>query len=165
MNAYLTVGPVRLKYALVVFTQVTTGFSLSYQMCVLGLHAALEALFAPSGGGNYAKTLGARLGSQLSSYDYGMGICDWIEKHYTTERHSLSHGSWQFSPDPPRFDKRKDDFGRLHEIVRLSLLGFLSLGPKEVAFLDLTGKNLQRALDRITPANGGFIRGQKMWLP
>jgi hypothetical protein len=164
MNGYLTAGPARLKYALMMFTQVTGGFSLSYQMCVLGLYATLEALFAPSGGRNYAKTLGARLGAYLSSYDKGMGICDWIEKHYQAERHSLSHGFWQFSPDSGHFDERKKDFGKVHEIVRLSLLGFLSMDPKETAFFNLTGKKLQRALDDLMPASGEFIQGQTMWL-
>jgi hypothetical protein len=164
MSGYLTAGPDRLKYALMMFTQVTSGFSLSYQMCVLGLYAALEALFAPSGGRNYAKTLGGRVGAFLSAYDNGVGICAWLEQHYLAERHSLAHGFWQFSSDTDRRDGRTQEFGMVHEIVRVSLLGFLSMAPDETALLNLTGKRLQRALDGLTPADGDFVKGQRMWL-
>ena len=160
----LSAGPNRLKFAIMMFTQVTSGFSLSYQMCVLGLYAALEALFEPSGGRNYAKTLGLRLGAYLSSYDNGVGVADWIEKHYQSERHSLSHGFWQFSPDSQSFNQRKEEFGIIHEIARLALLGFLSMDQKKVRFLDLTKKKRQHALDNLKPASGDFIQSQKMWL-
>lgn len=165
MNENLTAGPNRLKYAIMMFTHVTSGFSLSYQMCVLGLYAVLEALFAPSRSGkNYAKTLGMRLGAFLSSYDNIVWIPDWIEKHYQSDRHSLSHGFWQLSPDSHHFNQRKEEFGIVHEIARLSLLGFLSMDPKEIRYLDLSSKKLQQALDNIKPASGDFIQGQKMWL-
>lgn len=164
MNRCFTNGPVRLKYALMMFTQVTSGFSLSYQMCILGLYATLEALFAPSRGGNYAKTLGARLGAYLSAYDNGIGIADWVEKNYRAERHSLAHGAWQFSPDTAHFNERTQDFGKVHEIARLSLLGFLSSDTNDLAILHLRGTKLQRALDDLTLARGEFIRGQRMWI-
>lgn len=162
MMECMTAGPTRLKYSLVMFSQVTNGFSLSYQMSVLALYAALEALFAPSG--NYAKTLGVRTGKYLSPYDSGLGICGWIEKHYREARHPLSHGFWQFSPNPSYIDVRSCEFGILHEIVRLALLGFLSMEANEVSFLDQNGTKLQKALDNTKPANGQYLQGQKMWL-
>lgn len=164
INSSIQTGPERLKCALMMFTQITTGFSTSYQMCVLGLYTALEALFEPSGRSNYAKTLGSRVGQFLSSFDEGIGIGDWIQRHYISERHSLSHGFWQFSPDPNHFSTRQTEFGKLHEILRLSLLGFLSMEPTAVAFLALPKKKRQQPLDDLKPATGDFLRGQKMWL-
>lgn len=163
MMMCMSAGPIRLKYSMVMFSQVTNGFSHSYQMGVLALYAALEALFAPKGK-NYAKRLGGRVGAYLSSYDHGLGISGWIEKHYLAERHSLSHGFWQFSPDSVRVATRSNEFGIIHEITRLVLLGFLSMDTYDVLFLDQNGPQLQKVLDNTKPANGQYLQGQKMWL-
>jgi hypothetical protein len=161
----LTAGPIRLKYAFTLFSQVTNGFSRSYQMAVLGLYSALEALFSPSGARkNDAQTLGTRVGAYLSAYDTGKTLGDWITLHYRDERHSLSHGFWHFSPDHAQAQERSVDFGKLHETVRLSLLGFLSMSAAEAKFLELRGRKLQHALDSITSASGQFLQNQRMWL-
>ncbi len=161
----LTDAPSRLKYALTLFAQVTNGFSLSYQMNVLSLYAALEALFSPSVGNyDYGKVLGTRIGAYLAIYDNGNDLSAWITKHYVQDRHRLSHGSWMFSIDYSRAQERNIDFGMLHEITRISLLGFLSMNADEVSFLNLHKNKFQQAIDNIKPANGEFLQGQKMWL-
>jgi len=157
-------GPLtRLKYAYVLFSQVTNGFAMSYQMSMLGLYGALEAIFAPHVG-NYAKLLGKRVQSFLQNVPTDVPIGEWLASHYEKERHALSHGHWQFSPDPDHRQERNADFGRLHEIVRLCLLGLLSAEKTSLQFYAQRKKTLQSALDRLLPARGTFIEGQRMWL-
>lgn len=151
----------RLKYAFMLFSQVTCGFSLSYQMSVLALFAALEALFAPHKG-NYGMLLGSRVGRYLAKFDTDRSLEKWLSDQYIRERHSLSHGFWQFSPDVEHTSERNMNFGKLHEIVRLCLLGFLSEDADNLSFMFLRGRKLQSKLDNLPPANGIFLQGQHM---
>lgn len=169
----LTQGPARLRNAFVLFSQVTNGWTVSYQMSVLGLYSALESLFAPSvqSRGNYAQTLGARVGSFLTPYSNGVNLNHWITQHYEKERHPLSHGFWQIDPRQSPSTNKRNDLGTLHEVLRLSLLGFLSLNSNELAFLNLDpGADpkkqrtaLQNGLEALQPAAGDFLTGQRMW--
>lgn len=165
MNECMVSGPSRLRNAAVLFTQVTNGYSFSYQMSVMGMYSALESLFAPSSGDTtYAKTLGKRIANYLASYARDISLSDWIEKHYRDQRHSLSHGSWEMSPDEQIAQKKRKDFGILHETLRLSILGFLSTSNDDLAFLSKSGPPLKCGLDSLPPAQGALLKNQTMWL-
>lgn len=152
----------RLKLAVVLFSQVTIGFSKSYQMAYLTLFVALEALFAPTG--NKAKTLASRVSSFLEPFDSDKTMKDRLEDEYKTGRSSLSHGIWSFSPNEKMSEDRQERFGYLHEITRLSILGFLSMGEIRWAGLSQSGTKLHRELDSLGHAKGKFIQGQSFWL-
>jgi len=59
-------GFTKLQTALIFFGQVTVGKSSSFQLCHMGLFAALEAMFVPSG--NKALTLSRRVSSFLRNF-------------------------------------------------------------------------------------------------
>ena len=122
----------------------------------------MEALFAP-GKGNYGALLGSRVGKYLAKFDIDGSLGKWLRDQYIKERHPLSHGFWQFSPDTNHARERNVTFGKIHEIVRLCLLGFLSLDDESLSFMSLSGKKLQYVLDNLSPANGTFLSGQHMW--
>lgn len=165
MNNYSTTGPRRLRNAIVLFTQVTNGYCLSYQMSVMGMYSALESLFVPSSGkASYARTLGQRVASYLGSFSGSISLSDWIEQHYQEQRHSIAHGYWEMSPNEDVANKKLRDFGILHEALRLSLLGFLSLSRNDLNFLDKSGATLKRGLDSLAPATGDLLINQSMWL-
>ncbi|MBE0426376.1 MAG: hypothetical protein IBX72_06990 [Nitrospirae bacterium] len=151
-----------LRNAIVLFSQVTCGFSISYQMCYLTLFVILESLFSPKG--NKAEMLSSRVASFLSRFDHDGSIKNWLKKEYETGRNNLAHGIWDISPDEKSFNGKNTRFGRLHEITRLCLLEFVSMDNDRLIALSQSGKKLQNELDRLQPANGTFVEGQSMWL-
>ena len=153
----------RLQTALIFFSQVTVGMSASFQLSYLGLFAALEALFVPSG--NKALTLSSRVSSFLKNFEFPESIEIWIKDEYINGRHKLAHGvhnaTFGASLDP----SRREAFVRLHEITRLCLLGFLSLDDQKLEGLsDGSGNSLQQAIGNLDAAKGQYVEGQKMWL-
>lgn len=154
----------RLTSALVLFSQVTCGHSRSFQMAYLALFAALEALFAPQG--NKAKNLAARTENFLSPFKFPEPLSDWLEKEYKAGRSGLVHGvrdvvPWEKSPIS---EAKANVFGRLHELTRLCILGFVSLDDDKLASLSRTnGKQLQKEMDNLRPAAGRFLEGQRVW--
>lgn len=155
----------RVATGVLLFAQVTTGQSRSFQMAYLGLFVALEALFAPKD--NKAATLARRAGRFLSAYTapVGWSVEEWLEKEYKEGRNKLAHGvedvaPWETQLRPPRREK----FGRLHEITRMCLLGFMSLSTEELRSISAKkGTSLQTHLDSLAPASGRFMRDQQMW--
>jgi hypothetical protein len=154
----------RLMSAQVLFTQVTLGMTSSLQLATMGLFAALEALFVPKG--KIARELAKRTANFLSPVGFPVEITIWLEDEYIYRRNSLAHGiqdilAWRWKAVNP---EKHVVFGRLHELVRLSLLGFLSL-PDEVIqnHSSLTGPGLQGFLDGLIPVDGEFSRRQKAW--
>ncbi len=153
----------RLKSAIVLFAQVTCGHSKSLQMAYLALFAALEALFAPQR--NYANTLAYRVGTYLQPFEFPGSLRDWVEEEYRTGRNNLAHGVQEMAPRTKAQGSRPEAFGRLHEITRLSILGFLSLDDGKLAsHSTATGTELRGMLDSLGQAAGGFIEGQRFWL-
>lgn len=112
---------------------------------------------------NYGKLLGSRVGHYLAKFDTDASLGKFIIEQYK-ERHQLSHGFWHFSPDIKYAGERIVKFGKLHEIVRLCLLGFLSLDTNTLSFMSLNGGKLQKELDELPPADGVFLKEQHMWL-
>lgn len=152
----------RINSAMVLFSQVTCGFSKSFQMSYLALFAALEALFVPKG--KKAKTLACRAANFLSPFNFPE-LKDWLEKEYECGRNDLVHGVQDVVPWAKDLSPEKAvALGRLHEITRLSILGFMSLGDNQLESLSKrSGKELQKELDSIVPPSGRFLEGQQMW--
>ena len=151
----------RLKLAIVLFLQVTCGFSYSYQMCYLALFSALEALFAPKG--NKAKTLSTRVAHFLASVEPKEGIQEWLENQYKVARSKLAHGIWEISPDAKISEEKNNAFGYLHELTRLSILGFISMDEDRWLALSQSGTALQKQLENLPQATGPFLNGQFIW--
>ena len=153
-------GYKRLTTACIYFAQVTCGFSKSYQLSYLGLFACLESLFVPDGP-NKGTTLGRRVSSFLKQQPFSFNLQTWIEKEYRACRNKYAHGILDISPKTKSRKPREEAFGRLHEIVRLSLLGFLSLGDATLNDQNKSSKrSLQKNLDALPEANGKFLAGQ-----
>lgn len=162
----------RVTSAIVFFAQVTCGLSWSFQMCYLALFASLEALFVPEGK-NKAAVLACRASNFLSLFkgrrplDFldSAGIQGWLKKEYKDGRSNLVHGVQDVTPWTKSIEPKKvDAFGRLHEITRLCILGFLSLDNDKLALhSNSSGNQLQRWLDSLGPATGRFLKDQRMW--
>lgn len=153
----------KLQTALIFFSQVTTGMSSSFQMCHLGLFAALEALFVPSG--NKASTLSRRVSSFLKDFHFPEPMLHWIKDEYINGRHKLAHGIHDATLGASLAPSRHVAFIRLHEITRLCLLGFLSLEDQKLKSLSSnSGSIIQQAIENLGAAEGQYVSGQKMWL-
>lgn len=149
----------RFMSATVLFSQVTCGFSRSFQMAYLTLFPALEALFVPRG--NYARTLADRVAQFLSLPE---SLKDWLEEEYKFGRNNLAHGVQDVLPWTELSADHLKAVGRLHEITRLSILGFMSLENDKLESLSQkSGPKLQAELDDLPPAIGRFMVGQRMW--
>lgn len=155
----------RLNNAIVFFSQVTYGLIKSFQMAYLALFCALEALFVPTEN-KKAISLANRTANFLSCFPFPEPpLNDWLRDAYI-RRSNLAHGKQEFIPleKAPLSEEKQLAFGRLHEITRLSILGFMSLADNQLESLSKgSGKKLQKELDSIVPASGQFIDGQQMW--
>ena len=155
----------RIASSIVLFSQVTTGQVRSFQMAYVGLFAALEALFAPKG--KKAKTLGERAGNFLASIGTpsGWSVQDWLTQEYQEGRGRLAHGVQDVIPWGGTIrSSTLQTFGRLHEITRLCILGFISLPDAPLHSISQgSGTSLQNELKGLAPASGRFLKGQRMW--
>jgi hypothetical protein len=155
-------GHGRLNSAVVLFAQVTCGLSKSLQMAYLALFAGLDSLFAPNK--NKARTLARRASTFLSNFTFPEPLNDWLKREYEIGRNNLAHGIQDVAPRTRTRDGRIQALGRLHEILRLCILGFISLDNAGLA-LHSTGRGpqLHNFLDALGPASGAFIDGQRYW--
>jgi hypothetical protein len=154
----------KLKSATVLFAQVTCGHSKSLQMAYLALFAALEALFTPRG--NYASTLACRISTYLQPFSFPGSLRDWLEEEYRTGRNNIAHGVQNIAPRITAQGNGTEVFGKLHEITRLSILGFLSLDEQKLAaHSTATGTELQNMLNSLGQARGRFVDDQQYWFP
>lgn len=152
-------GYERLTTAIIYFSQVTCGFSMSYQLSILGLFACLEALYTPEGK-NKGSTLGRMISQFLSNFTFPFNLAEWIEKEYKN-RNKITHGAQYIAPTTKLREPKYKAFGRLHEITRLSILGFLSISDSLVKRLSQSGKRkLQSELDNLPTASGKYIDHQ-----
>lgn len=157
-------GP-NLEGAIVYFSQVSVGLVQSLQLAYLGLWIALEALFVPPGNGK-ADRLAARISAFLSGIDLSVDIKDWVKSEYARRRSKFAHGHHSISPWSPATDSAPQAFGRLHEVVRLCLLGFPGMDESDWNLLHVARRtNLQRALDALGNAKSDLITNQVAWLP
>jgi hypothetical protein len=152
----------RIVTSIVFFSHVT--LSNSFQLSYLGLFAGLEALFVPEGKGKGNK-LGRRISRFLGKASFPADLGKWIEREYNFGRNKLAHGVHDASLGTVMRTANSDAFGRLHEIARLCILGFISMKDNELSRLSsMTGTSLQAELDKLPSASGPFVEGQQMWL-
>lgn len=157
-----TIGLQRLTTALVLFGQVTIGMTKSYQLGTLGLFASLEALFHPKK--NKADALSSRVAKFLTSFDFGRPIDRWLKDHYIRVRSNISHGIDDVAPNSKLKPEKYNAFSCLHEICRLSLLGFMSLEDNYLSKLySESGPKLQRELDNLPVSEGKLISKQQCY--
>lgn len=153
----------RIKSAIIYFSQVTQGFSISLQLSYLGLWAALEALFQPKD--NKAETLSKRVTTYLSGFGLPDDMGKWLRNEYIHRRSKFIHGSHIAPPILQNVIKCKTAFPKLHEVTRLCLLGFLSLVKSgQTQIFQQTGRQLQQKLDNLGQAKGIYLSQQKMYL-
>lgn len=153
-----------IKSAIIYFSQITQGFSISLQLSYLGLWAALEALFKPTGN-NKAAAIARRITAYLSNFDLPNDIEEWLKTEYIHRRSKFAHGSHVAPPPLQNIRRGKDAFPKLHEITRLCLLGFISLDESEqIQISEQTGKKLRQKLDSLGQAKGKYLRQQKLYL-
>lgn len=150
----------RIISAYVLFSQITIGFTLSYQMCIIGLFAALESIFVPKG--NKAKTIAARI---VKFLDLPASDESWLIDKYN-HRSDIVHGFQDVKLWSGELDRKKSEtFGKLHEITRLCILGFLSLEDEKLNILSsANGTQLQNELGNLGKADGEYFSGQQLWL-
>jgi hypothetical protein len=156
----------RVAQAIALFWQITMGQYLAFPGAYLALYAVLEHLFVPDK--TKATTLANRASSFLSGFTAPATWCiqQWLRQDYDHGRSKLAHGDirdvnpWQPGLDP---DKEKR-LGRLHEICRLCILGFISLPDHELQTIGrATGTRLQKQIEQLAPATGRFLKHQRMW--
>jgi hypothetical protein len=154
----------RIRSALIYFGQVSLGLSNSLQLCYLGLWAALEAIFKPTGN-KKAETIARRIATYLSAFNLPEDIEEWLKTEYIHRRSRFIHGSHIAPPLLQDIRSGSKAFPMLHEITRLCLLGFLSLEESEQEQLSrCKGKKLQQKLDGLGQAKGNYLNQQKMYL-
>jgi hypothetical protein len=155
----------RIATAIVLFSQVTTGQVRSFQMAYLGLFSALEALFAPKS--KKAEILADRADSFLATMGTpsGWSVRDWLSEEYQKGRSQLAHGIQDVIPWGAKLRPcNQEAFGRLHEITRLCMLGFISLPDGRLRSIgQASGTTLQNELKSLAPAGGRFLKHQRMW--
>ena len=135
----------------------------SLQLASIGLWASLEALLRPDN--DLAKTLAKRVSTFLSGFDFSVDLEEWIKSEYNRRRNAYAHGQHIAQPWSPDTDPAPEAFGKLHEITRLCLLGFLSMDTQELLKLQNSKKgDLTRLLNGLPPASGRFLDGQRAWL-
>jgi len=152
----------RLLSAFVLFSQVTRGASDSYQMAVVALFAALEAMFTPNGS-NKAKTLSSRVGTFLRNFSNGFDIEGFVYSEYNRGDRNIVHGVQDISIFSKLNEDKLNKFGKLHEITRLALLGFLSIGNDKL--YNYYSKDIPNNIfDNLIPASGDFMHGQMIYV-
>ncbi|MCJ7600977.1 MAG: hypothetical protein MUO63_05660 [Desulfobulbaceae bacterium] len=151
----------RLATALLFFSHVTLGQVSSYQLATLGLFTSLEALFVPNG--IKANTISERIASFLANFEFPRGkIDEWVKNEYINARHKLAHGIHDATFGTKTRSDKQQKFGLLHEICRLSLLGFLSLDDAVVKKIsEVNGPELQRTLKSLSPVAGSILNSYK----
>jgi len=155
----------RVARAIAVFSQVTTGQSLAFAGAYLALYAVLEGLFAPQD--KKAETLATRVGSFLAGVAAPAGWCveQWLENDYIHGRSQLAHGIGDVAPwEKELHPRNKERIGRLHEMCRLCILGFMSLPDATLQSIGMaSGTPLQNHLKSLAPACGPFLKDQRVW--
>lgn len=187
-------GCARIRSALANFGQVTLGLVGSWQLAMLGLFAALDAVFPQPGpnsrkqakaagslkpnstfdGLNYGPRLAGRVSKFLAGPLLRSGDQDWLADLYSQRRNGLAHGADFVVHRPPvpadasqSLPPAPDaEFGHLHELARLCLLGMLGYKNADLAVLlpeDSDQLAIQTALSSIAACPPRYLRRQTRW--
>lgn len=173
MRSWRGRGMERPRSALILFSQSTMGMVLSWQLSMLGLIAALEAVFphprarsiqnAIDGGASYGERLARRVASFLGPRPNLLGTRVWLARIYDAHRNSLAHGIHVAPARRSQLRANSDQLVRMHESVRLVLLGMLGT-PANIhrARLPINANVLgvQQAIEATGPAPQDFLENQ-----
>ena len=142
----------KLVTGLILFSHVTLGQITCYQLASMGLFSSLEALFVPNN--RKAYTLSERMAKFLGNLIFpNVNIKEWVKREYLNTRHKIAHGIQDATFGMKLRSERQYNFELLHELCRLSLLGFLSLDESKLKDLSTNkGKGLHKILDTLMPA-------------
>jgi hypothetical protein len=152
----------RMKNSISFFSHVTNGLVYLHQFGYIGLFAALEALFPIKKSGDYSKKLSEYVSMFLSDKCDPLIISQFIKDEYDKQRNPIAHGKYNYSFYQDS-EARNKSFGFLHEIVRLTILGFLSMDEELLKKLLYTkSTRLKEVMKEIGPAKGNFIDGQSL---
>ena len=146
-------GERKLMTAWLCFSQVTLGSVGAYQASIITLFAALEAFF--TNGNSQPHDLAKRVSRflQRKNDQFTFDVEEWLRETYVALRGRYAHGRYDALPGMSLRLERAQDFHRLHEIARLSVLGLLTKDRSwRLANCALTGAGL-RQLDLIDPAD------------
>lgn len=160
----------RIHDGLLFFANSSMAGSTSLPLRYIGLFGALEAIFCPNK--TKSKTLSKRASSflcqfhrQFSKLKIGskkMG--EWIEDQYIRVRSQIVHGTYDSKLQIEKDITGYQNYGILHEITRLSLLGFISLENDLLSKLsESSGVALQRTIDNLNSASGNYLTNQRIW--
>lgn len=170
-------GLIRPRSAMIFFAQSTMGLVNSWQLSMLGLFAALEAVFPqPKAGAarrlahpdeTYNKRLSRRVAGFLGTRAGLNGTEAWLARVYEQRRNSLAHGVAVASARRSQLQSNSNDLVRLHETVRLVLLGMAGI-PAQTHKLTLPVEagelRVQQEIDRRLPAPELLLTGQSAYL-
>lgn len=154
----------KLMSAWLCFSQVTLGSVGAYQSAIITLFSALEGFF--TNGTSRPRDLARRVARFLDRKreDFGFDIEAWMRSAYGDLRNRYAHGRYDAVPGTNLRPERAIDFHRLHEIVRLSILGLLTKDRAwRIQMGALTGTKL-RQLDTIDPANSNEFLAARPYL-
>ncbi len=133
----------RLTHSIVLFAQVATGRSTSYQMMYLALWSSLDGLLgSPGEAKNLSATWKDFFKDQINNFDE---ISTFIEKRYANGRNLLSHGNVQFWKN---YTENQDvELAVLYDIVKITILGFIGLTNEELRKISVnSAKKIQNAI-------------------
>lgn len=167
-------GVERARSAILFFEHVTLGFAHSWQLSMLGLFAALEAIFPqPTSQGeaaipreHYDTRLARRVFEFLPRTLAPRGWRAWLQKAYKNRRNALAHGDHTAPFQRGSIGIHSRELLQLHEIVRLALLGVLGHSNDELRRL-LPVHSGTRAIQTNLEARGTalstFLARQLRW--
>jgi hypothetical protein len=171
-------GLERTRSALILFDHVTTGRAISWQLSVLGLFSCLECLFPQPdpkltrrlaiAGETHGVRLARRVEAFLQPVRRPTRLRSWLSDAYKTTRNPLAHGFHEATFGGKRTTSviRIRLLQRLHEVARVTLLGFLGFTDIELRTLlpaDAGQIATQNAIDRVGGAPREFLREQRLW--
>jgi hypothetical protein len=167
----------RVRSALILFSHVTTGRVMSWQLCALGLFGCLECVLPQPAPGQSTRlntpgeTYGARLARRVNTFlqpirrpaRFQASLAD----AYKSVRNPLAHGFHDASFGGRGVNAlRARLLLRLHETARLTLLGFLGFSNAQLRTLlplDAARISIQNGIDRVGQAPLLFLAGQRFW--
>ena len=151
----------RLLSAYVLFGQISRGASDSYQMAYITLFAVLEALFRPTKS-DTGKSLANRVSRFLRNLESPFNIKTFIKNEYENER-NIVHGYQDVSIFSRLRKSKLIKFGKLYEITRLCLLGFLLMDINNLKTRYFPTRISDKIFDNITPLPKEFFTLHKMY--
>jgi hypothetical protein len=164
----------RFRSAMTMYSHVDLGRVASWQLSVLGLFACLDCLFpqpSPRVANylvreKYGERLARRVAKFLSTIARPPRLQSWIATSYGRWRNPLAHGFHDVGLGSRGSASRSAMLLKLHEVTRLTLLGFMGLSNDDIlgllpAHADTVA--VQNGLDAIGAAPASYLQDQQFW--